>query len=294
MADNTDEKHLEDPSNSPLKSTPDNTLQTKGTDINNQNPETENMEVHKHPHHVTHKKKFGEYLLEFFMLFLAVFLGFVAENIRENISKHETERRLMEMVGEDLRLDESKLDSVIIINQTIFDKMDTMRGLVYAATHAPLPDSSIKKMYYFFRFYSLNVRRYLGTPRTLNLFNKNDAFNSLRKQNVSDSIGEYFDLEARSQTQWDAFRTYQFSAYDVGETIFNTELLENNSKREEENSFMLATQKFELMTSEKKTLLLYANKLYVAAGVYSGYINRLKLLKQRAASLVALIKKEYH
>jgi len=44
--------------------------------------ETENMEVHKHPHHVTHKKKWTEYLLEFFMLFLAVFLGFVAENIR--------------------------------------------------------------------------------------------------------------------------------------------------------------------------------------------------------------------
>ncbi len=47
------------------------------------------MEVHKHPHHVTHKKKWTEYLLEFFMLFLAVFLGFVAENIREHIAEKE-------------------------------------------------------------------------------------------------------------------------------------------------------------------------------------------------------------
>jgi len=39
------------------------------------------MEVHKHPHNVTHKKKWGEYFLEFLMLFLAVFLGFVAENM---------------------------------------------------------------------------------------------------------------------------------------------------------------------------------------------------------------------
>src|SRR5436190_23222523 len=52
-------------------------------------PTTENMEVHKHPHHVTHKKKWGEYLLEFFMLFLAVFLGFVAENLRESSAEHE-------------------------------------------------------------------------------------------------------------------------------------------------------------------------------------------------------------
>src|SRR3982750_4314445 len=50
--------------------------------------QAENMEVHKHPHHVTHKKKWGEYFLEFLMLFLAVTLGFIAENIREHIAEH--------------------------------------------------------------------------------------------------------------------------------------------------------------------------------------------------------------
>jgi len=50
------------------------------------------MEVHKHPHDITHKKKWGEYFLEFFMLFLAVFLGFVAENIRETSAEHEREK----------------------------------------------------------------------------------------------------------------------------------------------------------------------------------------------------------
>jgi hypothetical protein len=42
-----------------------------------------NMELH-HPHHPTHKKKWSEYIIEFIMLFTAVFLGFVAENIREH------------------------------------------------------------------------------------------------------------------------------------------------------------------------------------------------------------------
>ena len=56
-------------------------------------PKDDTMEVHKHPHHVMLKKKWNEYLLEFFMLFLAVFLGFVAENIREANAerKHENE-----------------------------------------------------------------------------------------------------------------------------------------------------------------------------------------------------------
>ncbi len=43
--------------------------------LTDKNQPSTNMEVH-HPHHVTHKKKWTEYLLEFFMLFLAVFLGF--------------------------------------------------------------------------------------------------------------------------------------------------------------------------------------------------------------------------
>src|SRR5215204_169750 len=66
------------------------------------------MEVHKHPHHVTHKKKWGEYLLEFFMLFLAVFLGFVAENVRENGVERHREQEYMQSLLNDLKSDTMK------------------------------------------------------------------------------------------------------------------------------------------------------------------------------------------
>ena len=45
------------------------------------------MEVHHHPH--VAKKNFKEYFLEFIMIFLAVTLGFIAENIREKITDRE-------------------------------------------------------------------------------------------------------------------------------------------------------------------------------------------------------------
>ena len=41
------------------------------------------MEVHHHPHVPTHSKPWKEYILEFAMLFLAVSMGFIAENVRE-------------------------------------------------------------------------------------------------------------------------------------------------------------------------------------------------------------------
>ena len=44
------------------------------------------MEVHHHPH--VEKKNFKEYFLEFLMIFLAVTMGFIAENVRERITEH--------------------------------------------------------------------------------------------------------------------------------------------------------------------------------------------------------------
>src|SRR4051794_10114417 len=61
--------------------------------------QSEEMEVQKHPHHVMHKKKWEEYILEFFMLFLAVFLGFVAENHREDeVERKRAKEYVMSMV----------------------------------------------------------------------------------------------------------------------------------------------------------------------------------------------------
>ena len=45
------------------------------------------MEVHHHPDLHHNRKKFQEYFLEFLMIFLAVSMGFIAENTRESIVK---------------------------------------------------------------------------------------------------------------------------------------------------------------------------------------------------------------
>ena len=67
------------------------------------------MEVHKHPNHLTHRKKWGEYLLEFLMLFLAVFLGFIAENIREHVVEKKRAKELSAALISDLQKDSSQI-----------------------------------------------------------------------------------------------------------------------------------------------------------------------------------------
>ena len=94
---------------------------------NQQQQAIENMEIHKHPHHVTHKKKWAEYVLEFLMLFLAVFLGFLAENQREHMVEHHREVEFAKQLYSEL-----SDDSIVAANKikTRLEKEIDMNYLV--------------------------------------------------------------------------------------------------------------------------------------------------------------------
>lgn len=60
-----------------------------------------------------HKKKWTEYMLEFFMLFLAVFLGFIAENIRENQVEKDKAKQYLLSFYEDLKNDTIRINALL-------------------------------------------------------------------------------------------------------------------------------------------------------------------------------------
>src|SRR5579871_4660422 len=63
------------------------------------------MEVHHHPDLHHRPKKWKKYLLEFLMIFLAVTLGFFAENIRESLVEQNKEKQFILSMIEDLKSD---------------------------------------------------------------------------------------------------------------------------------------------------------------------------------------------
>ncbi|HEY5463903.1 MAG TPA: hypothetical protein VIJ95_11655 [Hanamia sp.] len=99
------------------------------------------MEVHHHPQ-LDHKSKpFKEYLLEGFMIFIAVMMGFIAENIRVNITDSEHVNQLTSQLVQGLKNDTARLnkiwgfetqlvkdnDSLIELLQKPLEKTDTKR-----------------------------------------------------------------------------------------------------------------------------------------------------------------------
>ena len=69
------------------------------------------MEVHQHTH--TPRKKWTHYLWEFLMLFLAVFCGFLAENLREHFIEQKREKQYVISFIEDLKSDISNYNRQI-------------------------------------------------------------------------------------------------------------------------------------------------------------------------------------
>src|SRR3954454_7432720 len=69
------------------------------------------MEVHHHPK--VEKKNFKEYFLEFLMIFLAVTMGFFAENIREDITENAKAKEYAQSLYSDLKEDTSFLNVII-------------------------------------------------------------------------------------------------------------------------------------------------------------------------------------
>ena len=123
------------------------TILEDGAEVKAENtkPQVENMEVHKHPHHVMHKKKWSEYLLEFLLLFLAVFLGFIAENMREHQVEKRRAKEFARLLVGDLAADTSELSKASRVLDRIIDSGDSLGTLL---TNDPKKNSGGKLYYY--------------------------------------------------------------------------------------------------------------------------------------------------
>src|ERR1043165_1156140 len=111
--------------------------------------QTPGMEVHHHSH--TERKKWHHYFWEFFMLFLAVTLGFLVENQREHITDHKKEVQYVHSYMEDLHEDIKQLDSLLNYAKQRNEWMDSLSYLL----DTPDPDIYGKDIYYYARMLTL-------------------------------------------------------------------------------------------------------------------------------------------
>lgn len=92
------------------------------------------MEVHHHSH--TERKKFTHYLWEFLMLFLAVTLGFLVENLREHYVEHRRAKEFAILFFNDLKNDTSYLKKISEVQFFNLKEEDSLIDLLKTSRYA--------------------------------------------------------------------------------------------------------------------------------------------------------------
>ena len=246
------------------------------TDIQ-QNDDT--MEVHKHPHHVTHKKKWGEYLLEFFMLFLAVTAGFFAENFREHLSNNVTEREYMRSLIRDLKSDTDLINGNIRYNTLIY-KSDS--SLLYLLNN-PANDSLIVDTLFKKATKASNFWVDFNDPKTFEQLKSTGDFRLIKNKIVLENISNYYQQVSSDKIFRDEIQSQLQITYNLADKIFDEYTFVHNR-----------SHLTKPVTADLQLIKEYSNKLYHLINEYKEFIRHMGILKQKADEFISVIRQEYH
>lgn len=246
------------------------------------------MEVQKHPHHVTHKKKFGEYLLEFFMLFLAVFLGFVAENIRENRVEKEREHQYIQSMVEDLKADQVVLAAHIA---NVFEGIHMMDTLIYNLNHHEGIATHTGQMYYLARFaprlLPLNINN-----RTFEQLKNSGSFRLIHSINISNKIMTYYEklslvrlLESVNETEFTEYKKAAAKVFDP-QILVSMESVKGEIVRRNDNPPLK-----HMDADRLEELAIFSVYMH---GTKNGIQEASGEMKRSGAALIKDLQKEYH
>ena len=275
-------------SNEPSANVNEN-LQSESAEQQILNPksETENIEVHKHSHHVTHKKKWGEYFLEFLMLFLAVFLGFVAENWREHIVERSREKQYMHSLVKDLALDTTELSKSDNFRLQKIQALDSIINLLAAQNTAFVPFSVyrlFKKIY--------GARNFFQNSGTLDQLKNSGVLRLINNRKIVDSI-EAYDQQVRRMSKRDDYEGEAFVySSRLSQKLFDARYVikivgaADNVNAVTDTSMLLKIDIFHLDE--------YLNNLMNYEFLIKNNLGVFESNKKTASNLIQLIKKEYH
>jgi hypothetical protein len=243
------------------------------------------MEVHAHTH--TARQKWSHYFWEFFMLFLAVTLGFFVENQREHYIEHKREKVLVQYVAQDLKQDIIHLDSIVRERK----KMDSwMDSLLYLVNYDE-PQKKGNDIYYYtrriprtFRFYSID--------RTISQLKNAGTWRLIRKSRVSDQLLTYDNL-VRTITVYieDREESLVLILYESINVLFDNKVFESMING---LSFTRPTDNPQLTSYDKKALNEFCNRVHFRKNANYYFIQVAQELLNEAKKTLQVLHEEYH
>ena len=248
------------------------------------------MEVHHHSH--SEKKKWTHYFWEFFMLFLAVTLGFLVENQREHYVERHKAHEFAESLIADLEKDKTQLISDIKEIDFVGARIDTFRTLAQTKNISDLAGGT---WHYYARFTSWYFS-FNPNNATIEQLKSSGSLRYFKNKEVVNAIAQYDRLCRAIKDLYNYEQPIINRTIDLRNQIFNaiyfSPIWDFNTPREKIDSFMKTDIKF--LDNNRTKFIEFANNCQLTLSDYrnrkEGYQKALKL----GGDLTMLLKEEYH
>jgi len=252
------------------------------------------MEVHTHTH--TERKKWTHYLWEFFMLFLAVFCGFLAENQREHFVEKKKEQDYIKLLIEDLQADTAILHRKIPEMKQYVKGLDTLILETYSYLEGKV---DTRLMYYTYHHYVRNWINVVLSQRAINQLKNSGNMRLIRDKHAAELImeGEVFFQEFEDRTkmykqrQEDpsgfGFKIFDFREYQKANTNADS------SYNHREDGFLKLNYQPALNFTEPVYLKEFAARVGYYRNTLDNYISVLQTLIGGIEGAINELKKDY-
>ncbi len=253
------------------------------------------MEVHHHPH--VEKKNFKEYFLEFLMIFLAVTMGFFAENVREHISDRAKEREYITSFIEDLKNDTATLHQEIPKMKQSIKGLDTLINQTYLYIKG---NADTRLMYYTYHHDCRGVFNLQLSQRTINQLKNSGNMRLIQDEkaaNIISSMEVGFE-SLRESTRF--YLTRQEDAAAFGLKIFDFEEYKKaNTKKDgtlstNDEGFLALTYQPPLNNTDTAYLKEFSARVGYFRNAFDVYVSKLDLAIPEVEASIAYLKKNYH
>ena len=244
------------------------------------------MEVHHHPDLHHKPKPWKEYFLEFLMIFLAVSLGFIAENLREHITDHSKEKQYIVGFIRNVKDDKANLRHVIGFARQQVKGIDSMLKL----SHVNMANDSNRKSFYHFAIgYFYSSSSFKSNGATLQQLKSTGDYRLIEKDHVADSLTKYdadvYDIYGEGN-HYEAYLKENLSRLDelTDLTIFGGTDFVKMEKMTEKS--------FPQLRDGNGKLPTFFNKVFIFRIITNSYAeNNLKPQLENATRLIAFLKK---
>jgi hypothetical protein len=251
---------------------------------NSINPKTDDQKVlPKQTNYL--KKKSKEYFFDFFMLFLAVTLGFFVNNLSEDHSERQREEQYMKSLINDLISDTIQIQEVISSIKNQIAGIDSLLKVL----EKPDKDNFINDFYFFSLKYLNSATFYSSSDRTISQLKSTGGLRLIRKNAISDSIVAYYGSSDNVK-----YNT-EFCLNEFNKILnYEKEMMYFKYLRGYSIDAIRHQKDLELLINEPVIINQFYNQVLFYLSALMNYNTLITDLKKEAGYLINLVKENYN